>query len=297
MEEEAMELSTSTNLVSFQPGRQRNNLLFCIPECARGGYRVLDLNFCEAMNPTSRLREDRWEDYIRQIAQLGQQWGVSFRQCHLPYYDIFRQDTLDPTMEMLIDRCLQACAMLGIRWAVTHPGTVYGADKAVCLERNLSYYLPHLETAAALGVGICLENDFSCRPGETLYCSHIPDLVELTDSFGDPEHLAICYDFGHANLANPGHTREDLLAIGQRLKAVHVNDNRGTADEHLMPFHGTVDWKAAMAALAEIGYTGDLTYEIQEFGRYLPNDRKQLVVEYSQKIGAVLLDYYNKAFS
>ena len=146
-------------------------------------------------------------------------------------------------------------------------------------------------------MGICLENDFSCRPGETLYCSHIPDLVELTDSFGAPEHLAICYDFGHANLANPGHTREDLLAIGQRLKAVHVNDNRGTADEHLMPFHGTVDWKAAMAALAEIGYTGDLTYEIQEFGRYLPNDQKHLVVEYSQKIGAVLLDYYNKAFS
>ena len=121
--------------------------------------------------------------------------------------------------------------------------------------------------------------------------------MELTDSFGAPEHLAICYDFGHANLANPGHTREDLLAIGQRLKAVHVNDNRGTADEHLMPFHGTVDWKAAMAALAEIGYTGDLTYEIQEFGRYLPNDQKHLVVEYSQKIGAVLLDYYNKAFS
>ena len=80
---------------------------------------------------------------------------------------------------------------------------------------------------------------------------------------------------------------------------VPINPNRlyCTADEHLMPFHGTVDWKAAMAALAEIGYTGDLTYEIQEFGRYLPNDQKHLVVEYSQKIGAVLLDYYNKAFS
>ena len=97
-----MELSTSTNLVSFQPGRQRNNLLFCIPECARGGYRVLDLNFCEAMNPTSRLRDPDWEDYIRQIQQLGKQWGVSYRQCHLPYYDIFRQDTPDPTMENLM---------------------------------------------------------------------------------------------------------------------------------------------------------------------------------------------------
>lgn len=50
-----------------------------------------------------------------------------------------------------------------------------------------------------------------------------------------------------------------------------------------------------MAGLADIGYDGDLTYEIQEFGRYLPNDQKHLVVEYSMKIGKVLMDLYEKA--
>ena len=67
------------------------------------------------------------------------------------------------------------------------------------------------------------------------------------------------------------------------------------ADEHLMPFHGNIDWAEAMAGLADIGYDGDLTYEIQEFGRYLPNDQKHLVVEYSMKIGNVLMDLYEKA--
>ena len=67
------------------------------------------------------------------------------------------------------------------------------------------------------------------------------------------------------------------------------------ADEHLMPFHGNIDWAEAMAGLADIGYDGDLTYEIQEFGRYLPNDQKHLVVEYSIKIGKVLMDLYEKA--
>lgn len=46
-----MEISTSTNICAFQPGRERNPFDFCIAECAKGGYKVLDINFCEAMKP------------------------------------------------------------------------------------------------------------------------------------------------------------------------------------------------------------------------------------------------------
>ena len=104
-----------------------------------------------------------------------------------------------------------------------------------------------------------------------------------------------CYDFGHANLGGHDFHRQNLNIIGSRLHAIHVQDNHGVADEHLMPFHGNIDWAEAMAGLADIGYDGDLTYEIQEFGRYLPNDQKHLVVEYSIKIGKVLVDLYEKA--
>lgn len=50
-----------------------------------------------------------------------------------------------------------------------------------------------------------------------------------------------------------------------------------------------------MEGLADIDYDGDLTYEIQEFGRYFPNDQKHLVVEYSLKVGKVLVDMFEKA--
>ena len=52
---------------------------------------------------------------------------------------------------------------------------------------------------------------------------------------------------------------------------------------------------AGVALEADIGYDGDLTYEILFFGRYLPNDQKHLVVEYSMKIGKVLMEMYEKA--
>ena len=38
-----MEISTSTNICAFQPGRERNPFDFCIAECAKGGYKVLDI--------------------------------------------------------------------------------------------------------------------------------------------------------------------------------------------------------------------------------------------------------------
>ena len=295
-----MEISTSTNICAFQPGRERNPFDFCIAECAKAGYRVLDINLCEAMNPYSRMRDDDWERYVEDIARLGERWNVVFRQSHLPYYDIFAENDEEKvrTMEELIRRSIIASGRLGVRWAVTHPGTVYSAghDMRVSLERNLEYYSAHLKTARENGVGIALENDFEYRstPYQRIFCANVHELVELVDAFNDPEHIGACYDFGHGNLCGPFH-RQNLNVIGHRLRAIHVQDNHGTSDEHLMPFHGNINWQEAMAGLADIGYGGDLTYEIQEFGRYFPNDQKHLVVEYSLKVGQVLVDMFEKA--
>ena len=142
------------------------------------------------------------------------------------------------------------------------------------------------------------ENDVGFEPGmpsRQLYCADIRELVQMVDAFNDPEHLAVCYDFGHANLISGCNHRKNLKMIGSRLRALHIQDNHGNVDEHLLPFHGNIDWKEAMAGLSDIGYQGDLTFEVQEFGRFFPNDRKYLVVEYSRKIGSVLLDLYSAA--
>ncbi|MEL7609676.1 MAG: sugar phosphate isomerase/epimerase [Bacillota bacterium] len=295
-----MEISTSTNICAFQAGQERNPLEFCIAECAKAGYKVLDINFCEAMNPNSRMRGDNWEDYVRDIGAVGKRWGVIFRQSHLPYYDIFADNDSDKvkTMEELIRRSIIASAMLGVEWTVTHPGTVYsaGPDMSVSLERNVEYYSVHVETARKCGMGIALENEFEYRsaPYQHMFCASAYELVQLVDSLGDPKHVGVCYDFGHGNLVGGFH-RQSLNIIGQRLQAIHVQDNHGLDDEHLMPFHGNINWEDAMAGLADIDYKGDLTYEIQEFGRYFPNDRKYLVIEYSLRVGQVLVEMFENA--
>ena len=293
-------LSTSTNICAFAPAGKRNGIPWCVDACARAGNRVLDVNLCEAMNPDSPLCGDEWEDYVRRIARMGRDAGVVFNQTHLPYYDLFRPMDKErkQMMEALIRRSIIASGILGVRWAVTHPGTVYeaGADMAVSHERNLAYFAPHVALARQAGIGIALENDFEYKvpPYQRIFCAEVGELCKLVDAFAEPERVGICYDFGHAHLTGGFH-RRNLGRIGKRLKATHVADNHGKADEHLMPFYGTIDWAQAMAGLHDIGFTGEITYEIQEFGRNLPNALKPLMIEHSLAIGKELQKLYERA--
>lgn len=293
-----MDISTSTNICAFAPHGGHNDIPFCVRTCAEGGYRVLDINFCEAMNPSSRMRGSGWESYVDEIGNLAASLGVEFRQSHLPYYDIFgcNDSSKAELMEELIRRSIKASGTLGVRWAVTHPGTVYeaGPDMDVSLRKNREYYMPHVEEAADAGTGIALENDFEyrSRPYQHIFCSNPHELASLVDSFGDPVHVGACYDFGHANLVG-GFFRKDLEILGSRLRAVHIADNHGERDEHLLPFSGSIDWGEAMTALRDSGYSGDLTFEVQEFSRFYPTEYKLTAVEHSIDIGKILLELFN----
>ena len=67
-----MEISTSTNICAFGPGRTRYPVENSIRDCADAGYRVLDINFCMAMNPDSPLRGEGWEGYVRSVGRLAE---------------------------------------------------------------------------------------------------------------------------------------------------------------------------------------------------------------------------------
>ena len=57
------------------------------------------------------------------------------------------------------------------------------------------------------------------------------------------------------------------------LRAIHIADNRGEWDEHLMPYAGgTVDFIDVVKALNEIGYQGLFNQEI-------PGERKRAPLE------------------
>ncbi len=91
--------------------------------------------------------------------------------------------------------------------------------------------------------------------------NHIEYLLELLDDF-DPREVGICLDTGHCHRLG-----EDLLQAlelcKEKLITVHINDNpgKGSLDEHLLPYEGTINWKKFYKALVTNGYQGIFMYE------------------------------------
>jgi sugar phosphate isomerase/epimerase len=292
-----MKLSTSTNITAFTPHNVSNNILFNMKMCKKAGYEVIDINFCEAMAPFSRLKEDDWEDYILEIKELAKELDLSITQSHLPYYDIGLTNDKKKIddLEEWIRRSIIASGMLNAKNVVTHPFTIYDdIEFTRTKDENLKYFEKHLKLAKENDVILCLENLFEYKkaPYQRTYCSTVTELCDLVDEFNS-ENVKICYDFGHANLVG-GNQRQDLNIIGDRLKCLHVQDNDGISDIHTLPFYGTVNWEDSLKGLCDIGFDGDFTFEVQGFGKNLPNCVKPSMMKHTVEIGNILLKMHEE---
>jgi sugar phosphate isomerase/epimerase len=104
------------------------------------------------------------------------------------------------------------------------------------LFRSLEELRPH---AAGRGVRIAVENgDF--------------DAIEGVLARFPPEYVGVCYDSGHGNVAGDGLAR--LERVKDRLISIHLHDNDGASDQHLLPFTGTVEWARLAGIIARSNY-------------------------------------------
>jgi sugar phosphate isomerase/epimerase len=100
--------------------------------------------------------------------------------------------------------------------------------------------LEHLSLfARARGVTLAIEN----TPGEMATPANLKNFLEQTRL----TNVKICFDAGHANLQ--GGVPEALEIVRDFVVTTHVHDNRGERDDHLLPYEGTIDWSATLAAL------------------------------------------------
>lgn len=133
--------------------------------------------------------------------------------------------------------------------------------------------------AKALGIKIAFEN--TRKKGYLEYVlSNIKD-----------ENVGVCFDIGHYHC----HFNDefDFELFKDRYFAVHLHDNDKTDDLHLLPFDGTVNWKAVLPKLKENNYKGPITLELCYRYDYL---NQSLLGFYKEgyKRGKKLLDIYEK---
>lgn len=91
------------------------------------------------------------------------------------------------------------------------------------------------------------------------------------------DHVGICLDSGHYHAHF--HDELDFTLFQDKIFCVHLHDNDGSDDQHLLPFDGTIDWEQLMKQLNKCNYTGPITMELVYRNDYLHMD----VVDFFQK--------------
>lgn len=98
------------------------------------------------------------------------------------------------------------------------------------------------------GAAILLENG----PSEFAAPENLVRFLELT-------HLGngVSFDAGHAHLR--GGLEDGFHRLAPLIRSIHVHDNDGMQDQHLLPQSGSIDWRLAMRLLRGHPQTHDLT--------------------------------------
>lgn len=285
-----MRLSTSTNFFATSIDREFISFKESIRRCKTAGFNVLDVNFCEAMNGETVLVEDDWEALIYDLKNEAEKIGVEFTQSHPVFLSGHITEEKVERYEWLMKRSIIASSMLGVKWAVLHPvqeKEITEFDTEANIKANIDHHSATVELAVKHNVGIAFENMVENANNKRRFSSHAGELVALIDTFNIPE-VGACWDFGHGNFLYKDQ-RIALRTLGKRLKATHINDNYGNSDEHMFPFHGSVDWHSIMPVFNEIGYDGDFTFETQKEFYKLPDHLKDDVAKIGFEIGNYLL--------
>jgi len=222
------------------------------------------------------LSEEEYDAKILAQKTLMEEAGVIPHQVHGPW----RYPPHDETEELraerieVMKRSLRATSLLGCRFWVIHPLMPFGprndGDFDEFWQINLDFFKKLLPTAKQYGITICFEN----MPMRSLSISPVPKTLEFINAIND-EHFQFCLDTGHGWIR--GTTPGDAVRMaGKALKVLHVHDNLGIPDPHLVPGMGEIDWKDFVTALRETGFDGvfSLECEMEEFLPGLSDDIK-----------------------
>mgnify|MGYP000958287267 CR=1 FL=1 len=288
-----MRIATMTSLFREQRGREDSiSYIESIKRCNAAGFNVLDFNMCAMLHKKTELNSKDWRKQADRIREEAEKLGIEFAQSHPPYrpsmQGSFKTEEEEEFFADITRRSIIISSMLGVKWAVMHPVT-----ECENIEYNMDANLAHnhrmfdafVELAMKENVGIAFEN-MADRDRRRRFGTSASELIALVESYGD-KNIGVCWDTGHGNRVYEDPVRP-IRELGKRIKALHINDNHGDIDEHLLPFEGTLAWEEIMKALKEIEYEGDLVYEIR-LNNNMPDALKDVSAQYAAEVGHYLL--------
>ncbi len=226
---------------------------------ADAGFRYIDYSFQYDFDRGIGLQADDWKAYADRLLRLADQRGLQFVQAHSPMGKPLVKDGNYETFMHLTKQSIEAAAYLGIPNIVVHSGYAKDMSKEETFAQNVLFYEELLRVAEKHSVTILTENFNKMFDPHYYWVDSAEAELELVERVNHPL-LQACWDTGHGNLQElPQH--EALTILGSHVRGVHIQDNCGDDDYHLMPYLGTLNMDSVMHGLLAIHYDGYFTFE------------------------------------
>ena len=254
----------------------------------KAGFDCVDFGLCD--NPLG-------EDYL-ELAQRSKQRldaaGLVCNQAHAPFRELDYGDAMDLSCQRYLEvvRAMEYASVIGAKHIVIHgirvPGP-YGADPVdpnyrlyscygteASLEYNCRFFKSLAPYAKKFGIKIAIEN-----VGVAFAAPYL--MNEIIRRLDDPVFVVLL-DVGHSLFFRI--SPEVFISSLPKglIRGLHVQDNDGIRDQHLIPGLGKIDWDNVLQALVDYGYDGDFTLEVQEFVKRMPVEATYEALALSAKI-------------
>ena len=226
--------------------------------------------------------------------------GITFCQSHGILVIYYKDNPVKTDYYMKVtEKMLAVLQYLECKAIVIHPwiGAQFGAEKEEELASNMKIYRRLMPVAKKYGVKICLENLWEKHGTEYVDAPCIDakeacDYIDTLNEEAGEEIFGFCLDIGHTKFYNTD-IYEFIQTLGKRLTILHLHENDGNTDSHMIPYtqvdakgpERCIDWESVLKGLYDIHYEGSLSFETCNAIVNLVPEMKTLALRYIAEIG------------
>lgn len=307
----------SKNLISVQSGDwyDESNDEASMKRLADAGFNAIDFNLDHIFSPSDYrkgkefpicdMSYEELEKHYAPLRAAAEKNGITIAQTHASFPIYYPdEDKVNEYIFTVLEKTIAINSFIGCGATVIHPYTC--ADKELCRRVNMDIYTRLIPTAKKYGVKICLENLFYCINGLVIggecyepneACTYIDEL----NAIAGEEVFGFCLDVGHAHLVGQN-IKRFVKTLGKRLTVLHIHDNNGVFDQHLMPYTQVsgwgdkcaTDWNGFIEGLRDIGYSGPISFETFKVTNLFPAALTDDVLKLISAIGRYMSDEINE---
>ena len=226
--------------------------------------------------------DGEWKNYnvsLKNQVDISRELGLKIEFAHLGYKYInnlwLENEWGEKIVEYYKDR-LRELHYNKIDLAVMH--LTRGDDSPKYNELGIKRLKQICDYAQKLGIRIAFEN--TRKAG---YLEYVLDNIKN-------KNVGVCFDSGHFHCYFKDNF--NFKKFKNKIFCVHLHDNHGTKDEHLLPFDGNLDWNCVIDGLKQANYNGPIILETGYSEKYREmgiNDFYKLSQERAKQIGKMLI--------